>query len=107
MNNSSTAMTEPTDTLQHDVERLKADIRQIRGDVEELVKDSKAAIRDGFRTTRGQLGDAAASAARSARIAEARALDQIEQHPFLAVGTALAVGALAGAALGAIIAKRN
>jgi ElaB/YqjD/DUF883 family membrane-anchored ribosome-binding protein len=107
MNNSSSTMTtHETSQLQFDVERLKGDLRQLRSDMGRLGSDARITAQDSVAAAREHLGETASREARSSRVVRMAAEEQIERHPLLAVGAALAVGAIAGAALGAVLARR-
>lgn len=92
MDRNSAATMEEIGDLTRELERLKNDLRQIRGDVTTLGGDA-------MRTARASLTEVTKTTANKAKAVADAAEDQIAAHPFIAIGTALALGLLLGARL--------
>jgi ElaB/YqjD/DUF883 family membrane-anchored ribosome-binding protein len=89
MDRNSTATMEEISDLTRELERLKNDLRQIRGDVTTLGGDAMRTARASFTETTKTTANKAKAIADAAEV-------QIAAHPFIAIGTALALGVLLG-----------
>ncbi|MEY3025780.1 MAG: hypothetical protein RL136_903 [Planctomycetota bacterium] len=85
----STKIAEDTTDLEHELEKLRNDLRRLK-------IDAGLVGADALRTARTGLNESFRAAGTQGRAAIAGAEKQITEHPFLAVGAALAVGILVG-----------
>lgn len=85
--------------VQQHVDALKTDLQALREDFREFAKHAGAAAKSGVREAGARAGTMADSLAAKGRDTRDEVQMKIEEHPFAAVGIALGVGLLIGAAL--------
>jgi ElaB/YqjD/DUF883 family membrane-anchored ribosome-binding protein len=96
---NSTATTPVTAAIKDDVDRIRTDVDLVRSDVSRLAGDTARAARVGAAEARHRLDRGARAVVLRGRQSLRIMGHRVAAHPFLAVGSALGVGLLAGYAL--------
>ncbi len=96
MENTATALTGNNGAMQAEIDRLKADLGRLRTDLSGFAEDAAHAAKVGTAEAREILAQKAKAIAAKGREGVDATEKQITEHPFMAIGAALAVGALVG-----------
>ena len=96
MDKSSAAYIEENNTMQKELERVKADLMRLRTDFSTLTEDTVKAARTGTAAARDALTEKAQAVADKGRESLESVEKQVVAHPFVAIGAALAIGAVLG-----------
>ena len=99
MANTATMLDGTPGAVQSEIERLRADLVRLRTDISGLAEDAAHAAKVGTVEARELLARKAKEIAAKGREGVDMTEKQIVEHPFVAVGAALAVGALLGIVL--------
>jgi ElaB/YqjD/DUF883 family membrane-anchored ribosome-binding protein len=82
--------------MQAEIDRLKADLGRLRTELSGFAEDAAHAAKVGTAEAREILAQKAKALAEKGREGVDATEKQIAEHPFIAIGAALAVGALVG-----------
>lgn len=99
MENAANAPSDHTSAMCREIERLKTDLERLRADFAGLTEDAVHTARAGAAEAKERLAQGAHAAAARGRESAEAIEDQVAAHPFVALGAALAVGLVVGAAL--------